>query len=90
VVAVVSCVAQLHNVIAPFALAATNSKVFMITRGPCAAKANRTERDQELMLGPPVLSLVVQSFRASVRAYFTFKVIFFVRFPSSGFVEYTV
>ncbi len=53
-------------------------------------KANRTERDQELMLGPPVLSLVVQSFRASVRAYFTFKVIFFVRFPSSGFVEYTV
>jgi len=50
-------------------------------------KANRTERDQELMLGPPVLSLVVQSFRASVHAYFTFNVIFFVRFPSSLFVE---
>ena len=50
-------------------------------------KANRTERDQERMLGPPALCLVVQSFRASVRAYFTFNVIFFVRFPSSLFVE---
>ena len=38
VVAVVSCVAQLDNVIAPVAPAATNSKVFMITRGPCATE----------------------------------------------------
>ena len=87
-VAVVSCVAQLDNVIAPVAPAATNSKVFMNhVYADVVPKANRTERDQELMLGPPVLSLVVKSFRASVRAYFTFNVIFFVRFPSSLFVE---
>jgi hypothetical protein len=44
-------------------------------------KANRTERDQEL----PSRLLVQLSAPSS--AYFTFKVIFFVRFPLSVFVE---
>ena len=52
VVAVVSCVAQLDNVMAPIAPAATNSKVFMnYVYADVMPKANRTERDRNSCWG---------------------------------------
>ena len=80
-VVVVSCVAQPDNIIAPMAAPATNSNVFM---NYSIAMCSEGESSGTTSAAP----LVCQSqLSASSEAYFTFKVIFFVRFPSSVFVE---
>ena len=86
VVVVVSCVAQADNIIAAMTHAVSNGKVFMNHSTPICCR-ERTEPSEIGSTGLVRVSLVVHWSRAFCSTYFTFNVIFFVRFPSSLFVE---